>query len=261
MSTIERETSRGRLQIVWGINRWVRVETDGGGVFQRRVRSWQQLQTFFEELGLPEDEALELAVREWGDRPPTAALSSGDTEFGPSRFLGLSAWVAFPVVLGLAALGIFATLHYWFLPALDKWRYGPHISRAADRPVAIRFVHAYYDIRDPNAAYRVVRQLSNGSIERSEFLEDRKHRRHPVSGPRPCGRLCFRFTVHGDPVPDPGNPGFATISFGEVDVYFRSRGHRPTVWGPVGFSGGFGGCRIGGNCKTVPERYRPPVHH
>jgi hypothetical protein len=95
--TLDRETSAGRLSIQWGINRWVLTDIDGR-VVQRRVKSWQALEAMFVSLGIPPDEAIELAVREWAERPPEAGLSSTDTALGLARFTGVPGWVFLPVL-------------------------------------------------------------------------------------------------------------------------------------------------------------------
>ena len=260
MSTIERETSRGPLRVEWGINRWVQIEVANGGVVQRRVRSRKELQAFLEDLGIPTDEALELAVNEWAARPGTAGLSAADTALGFSRKTGIPGWVFFPLVLINLVVVVWAGVHFWLQPAIAKWRDGPRINKTADRPVALRFVHAYYDIADKRRSFRIVTRLSGGSIDYPSFIEDRRQKLHPVSGPGSCGNEesepCFSFSVKGDPIPIPADPGYASYGWGTIYVAFRPRGSRPTVWGSPGFSGGGGSCKLSTTCKSNAYVYR-----
>lgn len=64
---IKVDTSVGPIELVWGINHWVLITAPGD--FELQIMSRTQLEQLFVTLGVPPEEAVEIAVQQWGDRP------------------------------------------------------------------------------------------------------------------------------------------------------------------------------------------------
>jgi hypothetical protein len=66
------ESSAGRVEIEFGVNRWVMVTVDALER-QKEISSERGLSTFLRELGLYPNEAEEVARKAWRGRPQDAA--------------------------------------------------------------------------------------------------------------------------------------------------------------------------------------------
>lgn len=107
------ESSAGRLEIEFGVNRWVMV-TVGALERQKQISSEPELSTFLRGLGLYPNEAEDVARKAWPARPQDAA---GHLPPEPPNWtvLGPSGWrdgaLIVAVLGGTVALLIYLMTH------------------------------------------------------------------------------------------------------------------------------------------------------
>ena len=106
------DSSVGRVDLAWGMNRWVLVETPLGGV-QRQVTTRADLADVLGEAGVPGEEAERLARAFWAERPADAGLESSRRDEALWRATGLPAWAI--LLLAAAVFGLYVLLRFSFL--------------------------------------------------------------------------------------------------------------------------------------------------
>jgi hypothetical protein len=78
---------------------------------------------------------------------------------------------------------------------------------------------------------------------------------YPLTGKGPC----FSFALLGEPVADPGNPGYATILFGTLFVR-AIKGKSGFAIDDFSYRGGVRECQLGPSCDHAPELFRPAMN-
>jgi hypothetical protein len=113
-------TSVGDVRPIFAYNSWLLL-TGSTGEVQRQVRSRRDVRAMLCELGLPEDEATDVAREIWALRPGDAATFEGDPQFClPSwRASGLSApRFVVAAIVSLAAVAGLLVLLVFLLPGV-----------------------------------------------------------------------------------------------------------------------------------------------
>jgi hypothetical protein len=111
-------TSIGTIEIMWGVNHWVRISGRRGEV-QRQVATKAQLADLLLEVGVPSEEAAEVAGAEWHARPSDFAFSLTRPDESPRQASGLRPWAVIPaavVVIGVVTLLFLALYFLGLLP-------------------------------------------------------------------------------------------------------------------------------------------------
>ena len=90
------------LHVVWGVNRWVLVETPSGSV-ERQVATAEEFAALLTEVGFLPDEAKAAAGEQWKWRPRDAAATAARSDESLRRATGTS-----QLVLGLLFLAFIA---------------------------------------------------------------------------------------------------------------------------------------------------------
>ncbi len=101
------------LHIVWGVNRWVLVETPHESV-ERQVATKKELVALLAEVGLLPGEAEAAGGEQWKRRPRDAGTTAARPDESRRRATGLSPrWIA---ALVCANIVLFVVLAIWFWP-------------------------------------------------------------------------------------------------------------------------------------------------
>jgi hypothetical protein len=109
------QTSLGRVEIEFGLNRWVMVAIESN-LGQQQVGSARELGAYLQRRGLVESEARDLARTAWRSRPRDADTRSGSPDESLLSATGLSSGavlvlvITFVVIFTVAAL--YAATHW-----------------------------------------------------------------------------------------------------------------------------------------------------
>ena len=103
-------TGGGDLQIEFGVNRWVLVETPDGGSEQRQIAHERELAELLREVGLTERDAQKAAAEAWTKRTAEAGAASARPSESLRRSTGLPSWGLGAVILLFIAVWIVVAL-------------------------------------------------------------------------------------------------------------------------------------------------------
>ena len=109
------ETSRGHVEIEFGVNRWVLV-TIASEAGQEQLSSSRELRNYLRRRGLTDREAEEVARNAWRSRPSDAGLSAPDADEGLLAATGLSSSKALLLVIAFAVIVTLIALY-----AISRW--------------------------------------------------------------------------------------------------------------------------------------------
>lgn len=108
------DTSAGRVEIDFGINRWVLVSI-GSQQAQEQIDSRHELADYLRQRGLPDREAEDVAKSAWKARPRDATISSASGDEGLVASTGLSSstllLVLLAFVVAVILLAVYAATH------------------------------------------------------------------------------------------------------------------------------------------------------
>jgi hypothetical protein len=132
------------------------------------------------------------------------------------------------------------------------------LSKAQARLAAKRFATALLESPTRRAAVLAARDMGGpglGDYVGDEYSGFRNARQHldrvddgcPASDAPAGSGPCLALELHGEAVPDPGNPGYATISFGTLWVRISST--TPIRVQDFTYRGGARECQLGSNCR------------
>jgi hypothetical protein len=113
------DTSAGRVEIQFGINRWVLV-TIGPDAGQERLESERELADYLRRRGLFENEARDLARAAWRKRPRDADAHAASADESLVAATGLSSWTVLLLVAAFVAVLIVLALY-----AISHWPESP----------------------------------------------------------------------------------------------------------------------------------------
>jgi hypothetical protein len=95
----------GDVQIEFGVNRWVLVETPDEQSVQRQVAHEPELAGLLRELGLTDEDARKAAAEAWMERPVEADTTAARSSESLRRSAGGTSWgVGAVLLIFLAAL-------------------------------------------------------------------------------------------------------------------------------------------------------------
>jgi hypothetical protein len=104
--------SSRELHVVWGVNRWVLIETPTGSV-EQQVASEKEFTALLTQVGLSPEEAKEAAGEQWKRRPRDAGTTAARPDESRRRATGLRPrTIALLVALNVSLFVILA----WFGP-------------------------------------------------------------------------------------------------------------------------------------------------
>ena len=110
------DTTLGRAEIEFGINRWVAV-TIGSETGQAQLASRFELAGYLQRRGLTGDEAEEIARKAWSSRPRTADTRAESAHGSVRSATGLSSGAILLLVLALLVTFALVVLAWGFAPA------------------------------------------------------------------------------------------------------------------------------------------------
>ncbi len=97
----------GDVQIEFGVNRWVLVETPDGQSVQRQLAQEPELAGLLRELGLTDEDARKAAAEAWTERPVEADTTAARSSESLRRSAGGTSWgVGAVLLIFLAALAV-----------------------------------------------------------------------------------------------------------------------------------------------------------
>jgi hypothetical protein len=100
------DSSAGRVEIEFGINRWVLVAV-GPEQDQEQIDTDAQLADFLRRRGVPDEEAVEIAETAWAARPEDATVHAVKAREGRVAATGLTAGALVLMFVG------FAVVFFW----------------------------------------------------------------------------------------------------------------------------------------------------
>ena len=109
------DTLRGRVEIEFGINRWVAVtiESETG---QAQVSTRSELASYLGRRGLSDREAEDIAGTAWSSRPRHAGVRSESADESIRSATGLSSSTILLLVLALVVIFALVVLAWGFAP-------------------------------------------------------------------------------------------------------------------------------------------------
>jgi hypothetical protein len=98
----------GTVEIVFAMNKWVRVRLPSGDSVQRQVGTPRELAVLLRQLGLTEAESAEAARAAWKARPASAGFPEARARQSLRGAAALPGWALVLVLAAFVALALYA---------------------------------------------------------------------------------------------------------------------------------------------------------
>ncbi len=98
----------GIVEIVFAMNKWVRIRLPSGDSVQRQVGNPRELAAILRQLGLTDAESNEAAQAAWEERPASAGLPEARARQSLRSAAALPGWALILVLAAFVALALYA---------------------------------------------------------------------------------------------------------------------------------------------------------